>query len=1388
MNFAFHLLYDPLLCGRGLDEVVEEFSLSEEEEELMSEEDDVDFGDVVDRPGDYEDDECSSDEEEIRNRIGNIPMEWYDDYDHIGYDIHGGKVGKSSKQGDQLDKLLDRMDNPDFWRTVRNPVEGEEIVLKDDDVSLIDRLKSNKFPDLGYNPYEPWVDLFSQDKLDTPIVDTPEPKRRFIPSRHEHKKVMKLIRAIRNGWIKPRTDESENRKPSYYDLWSTGPDPNTKTHSNHIPAPKLPLPGNEESYNPPEEYLPTEEEKMAWENADEEDRKLLSKKYSCLRHVPAYPQLINEKFDRCLDLYLCPRKMKMKLNMNPEDLLPKLPKPKDLKPFPSAKAVKFSDHEGHVYSIDSNKSGEFLVSGGEDKIVRIWESSTGRVLSRYTLPDTITSVKWDKAQNIIAAAAGTTVYFINSGLGDRLVCDTAERTLSKDLKEHETCTWYPVTDGEEGLKMKITHHHGVTGITWHASGKYLAVTMRDSPNCAVLIHNLQKASSQKPFNKSKGQIQQVAFHPNKPFFFVLTQRYVRVYNLVKAVHPKGDNLIVGSYDKTLVWFDMDLSTKPYKSLQQHKKAVRDVCFHSRLPLYSSVSDDCSAIVTHGMVYDDLVKNPLIVPVKVLRAHKPCTKYGVLCNVFHPSLPWLFTGGSDVMLKRKVEDILGDDTPAPEDGEDEVVEEFSLSEEEMMSEDDVDFGDVVDRPGDYEDDECSSDEEEIRNRIGNIPMEWYDDYDHIGYDIHGGKVGKSSKQGDQLDKLLDRMDNPDFWRTVRNPVEGEEIVLKDDDVSLIDRLKSNKFPDLGYNPYEPWVDLFSQDKLDTPIVDTPEPKRRFIPSRHEHKKVMKLIRAIRNGWIKPRTDESENRKPSYYDLWSTGPDPNTKTHSNHIPAPKLPLPGNEESYNPPEEYLPTEEEKMAWENADEEDRQLLSKKYSCLRHVPAYPQLINEKFDRCLDLYLCPRKMKMKLNMNPEDLLPKLPKPRDLKPFPSAKAVKFSDHEGHVYSIDSNKSGEFLVSGGEDKIVRIWESSTGRVLSRYTLPDTITSVKWDKTQNIIAAAAGNTVYFINSGLGDRLVCDTAERTLSKDLKEHDTCTWYPVTDGEEGLKMKITHHHGVTGITWHASGKYLAVTMRDSPNCAVLIHNLQKASSQKPFNKSKGQIQQVAFHPNKPFFFVLTQRYVRVYNLVKQAMVRKLVCGVKWASCMAVHPKGDNLIVGSYDKTLVWFDMDLSTKPYKSLQQHKKAVRDVCFHSRLPLYSSVSDDCSAIVTHGMVYDDLVKNPLIVPVKVLRAHKPCTNAPSGCASSKGFERHPASPGGPLYPHSCHRNEVAGVLMRLTNYVKCDQIAASTYQEDPKQLQSLLCVRGATSFLATVVTSVHQQAIGILNEGAVCRLDTA
>ena len=76
--------------------------------------------------------------------------------------------------------------------------------------------------------------------------------------------------------------------------------------------------------------------------------------------------------------------------------------------------------------------------------------------------------------------------------------------------------------------------------------------------------------------------------------------------------------------------------------------------------------------------------------------------------------------------------------------------------------------------------------------------------------------------------------------------------------------------------------------------------------------------------------------------------------------------------------------------------LLPAAFESLRRVPAYGAFIQERFERCLDLYLCPRaKKKRAFLATPESLLPRLPKPRDLQPFPSALALRFLGHTAPV---------------------------------------------------------------------------------------------------------------------------------------------------------------------------------------------------------------------------------------------------------------------------------------------------------------------------------------------------------------------------------------------------------
>lgn len=56
----------------------------------------------------------SSDEEDIRNTVGNVPMQWYKDYDHIGYDLAGKKIMKPGS-GNEIDNFLAKMDDPNYW-------------------------------------------------------------------------------------------------------------------------------------------------------------------------------------------------------------------------------------------------------------------------------------------------------------------------------------------------------------------------------------------------------------------------------------------------------------------------------------------------------------------------------------------------------------------------------------------------------------------------------------------------------------------------------------------------------------------------------------------------------------------------------------------------------------------------------------------------------------------------------------------------------------------------------------------------------------------------------------------------------------------------------------------------------------------------------------------------------------------------------------------------------------------------------------------------------------------------------------------------------------------------------------------------------------------------
>jgi len=187
----------------------------------------------------------------------------------------------------------------------------------------------------------------------------------------------------------------------------------------------------------------------------------------------------------------------------------------------------------------------------------------------------------------------------------------------------------------------------------------------------------------------------------------------------------------------------------------------------------------------------------------------------------------------------------------------------------------------------------------------------------------------------------------------------------------------------------------------------------------------------------------------------------------------------------------------------------------------------------------------------------------------------------------------------------------------------------------------------------------------------------------GIPFYLKWKEGVLeGFTWHSKGDYFATLSKNSSGKSqVYIYSLSKMIHQSPFSKIKGQINSIIFHLKKPYFIVATNSNIFIYNLQKQEMVRKFVSNLNTISNISIHKNGEDLIAGSKDGKVAWFQIELSEKPYKIMDYHNDKIKVVGFHNNYPLFYSASKSGKILIYHCTIYNDLIQDPLIVPLKVI-----------------------------------------------------------------------------------------------------------
>lgn len=550
-------------------------------------------------------------------------------------------------------------------------------------------------------------------------------------------------------------------------------------------------------------------------------------------------------------------------------------------------------------------------------------------------------------------------------------------------------------------------------------------------------------------------------------------------------------------------------------------------------------------------------------------------------------------------------------------------------------------------------------------IGDVPTAWYRGLAHVGYNLSGKRL-LSRERADAISNLLGSVDDRSSWRSISDLASGNRFKLSGNEVRLLQRIQS------GSLPTDPFSGVTFETTDEGATFRSTEPKRRFIASKWEAKTIVRLVRALRQRQqATARTMGARTDKKQYFDIWSKDESKRGWNNLSPVYARKSAPPGNRSSFNPPAEYI-------SYLGLSVEGPG------PTLRQMCSYQQFMKERFERCLDLYLCPRSNRNKLKMIPDDLLLNIPSRETLKPYPEILSQDYHSPAEKVNTISVHHSGELLACSTSSGRIIIWEVHTGKSIKQFDFDVPPTHILWHPVKaEGLTAVIGNCVIVMDSLNVENAVVTRSDRALKN-------ITW------RNHNHYCLLHHTSmVNEAVWHPKGRYFSTVFGDKRD--LLIHSLERNESQAPFIKHNGPINGVLFHPTRPLFIICSSRSVQMYNLKTQVLERKFARGMTVNTCMCMSPSGSSFIVGSQDGKVLWYDVD-GAEPSKVISLRGGSISSVAWHRSHPLLATAGHNGDVNLFH---ISEASVEPLIVPVNLIRS------AGSKIHSALSMQFHPHQP---------------------------------------------------------------------------------
>ena len=581
----------------------------------------------------------------------------------------------------------------------------------------------------------------------------------------------------------------------------------------------------------------------------------------------------------------------------------------------------------------------------------------------------------------------------------------------------------------------------------------------------------------------------------------------------------------------------------------------------------------------------------------------------------------------------------------------------------------------------------SSDEEVLVRTGDVPENWYDGMEHVGYDINSNKVLKNPEE-DEVEKFIKKANDKNWWREIYDSKNNSSVYLSDKDLEIINRIRQGKFANKKVGE-----DDYFEDDLPYqihPMSNQIPSKKKFGFSRNEQKTINRLVYLYKNGLMPMEKPKKVEQK--IYDIWEFEDEQDLSQYRPGFgyQIPRRDLPDNEESYN----------------TKDNKDGGIL-------RRIPRYDNLIEEELERCCDLFLSARTIRKKLDLKENDVLPDLPKPEELRPFPTKECMVYKGHESSIKDICCDPNGNVLISADNGNLVFFWDILTGKIITKFDLKEKVRKININKFLKLIVICTETHIFFIlpkylEKKYKEEILILVKEKIYPKIIENkvakednkggekennnnitiNDSFVWHiPKSDSKkekQGILFYMKWTQGVIkNLVWHNKGDYFGTLSKNSQGkTQVYIHSLTKMTHQLPISHIKGNANCISFHPNKPYFIVATNSNIFVYNLQKQELSRKFISNLNTINRISIHKNGNDLIAGDKSGKVAWFQLELSSKPFKLMDYHQDKIKSVEFNNSFPLFLSCSRNGKLVVYYGKVNEEELVDPLIVPLKVLK----------------------------------------------------------------------------------------------------------